>query len=44
MNLAKSSVDVLPKVASAVQILIQSQKLNPKARVAQIKQEKLTIN
>ena len=34
-------MDVLPTAASAVQILIQSQKLNLKARVAQIKQVEL---
>ena len=36
-------MDVLPKAASAVQILKQRQKLNPKVRVAQIKQVELIM-
>ena len=36
-------MDVLPTVASAVQILIQSQRLYLKARVAQLKQVDLLI-
>ena len=42
MNLSKSSVGVLPKVASAAQILIQRQKINPKASAVQIKQKEFS--